>query len=37
MSSFFNNETIWYLVRSSGTVAYLLLAASTIWGLVISS
>ncbi|MCA9972669.1 MAG: ferric reductase-like transmembrane domain-containing protein, partial [Anaerolineales bacterium] len=29
--------TIWYLVRSSGTVAYLFLAASTIWGLILSS
>ncbi|MCA9936180.1 MAG: ferric reductase-like transmembrane domain-containing protein [Ardenticatenaceae bacterium] len=37
MSTIINNETIWYLVRSSGTVAYLFLAASTIWGLVISS
>ena len=37
MSTIINNETIWYLVRSSGTVAYLMLAASTIWGLVISS
>ncbi len=37
MSAIFNDETIWYLVRSSGTVAYLFLAASTIWGLAISS
>jgi len=37
MSALFNDETIWYLVRSSGTVAYFFLAASTIWGLVISS
>ncbi|MCB8965784.1 MAG: ferric reductase-like transmembrane domain-containing protein [Chloroflexota bacterium] len=37
MSAMINNETIWYLVRSSGTVAYLFLAASTIWGLFISS
>lgn len=27
----------WYLSRSTGTVAYLLLSASTIWGLVLSS
>lgn len=27
----------WYLVRSSGTVAYLLLTASTVWGLVLSA
>lgn len=37
MSEILNDETIWYLVRSSGTVAYLFLAASTIWGLIISS
>ncbi len=37
MSTILNDETIWYLVRSSGTVAYLFLAASTIWGLAISS
>lgn len=37
MSSIINNETIWYLVRASGTVAYFFLAASTIWGLFISS
>jgi sulfoxide reductase heme-binding subunit YedZ len=37
MSALINNETIWYLVRSSGTVAYLFLAASTIWGLALSS
>jgi len=37
MSALLNNETIWYLVRSSGTVAYLFLAASTIWGLAVSS
>lgn len=37
MNAIINNETIWYLVRSSGTVAYLFLAASTIWGLIISS
>lgn len=27
----------WYLVRSSGTVAYLLLTASTVWGLLLSA
>jgi len=37
MSSIFNDETIWYLLRSSGTVAYLFLATSTIWGLILSS
>jgi len=37
MSTIINDETIWYLVRASGTVAYLFMAASTIWGLVISS
>ncbi|MCB8975853.1 MAG: ferric reductase-like transmembrane domain-containing protein [Ardenticatenaceae bacterium] len=37
MTELINDETIWYLVRSSGTVAYLFMAASTIWGLVISS
>jgi sulfoxide reductase heme-binding subunit YedZ len=37
MSTILNDETIWYLVRSSGTVAYFFLAASTIWGHVISS
>lgn len=37
MSTIFDSETIWYLLRSSGTAAYLFLAASTIWGLVVSS
>ncbi|MCA9972921.1 MAG: ferric reductase-like transmembrane domain-containing protein [Anaerolineales bacterium] len=37
MSTIVNAETIWYLVRASGTVAYLFLAASTIWGLILSS
>ncbi len=37
MITIINDETIWYLVRSSGVVAYLFLAASTIWGLAISS
>jgi len=32
-----SNETIWYAIRSSGNVAYLLLAASTIWGVMLSS
>jgi predicted ferric reductase len=32
-----DNESIWYAVRSSGIVAYLLLAASTAWGLLLSS
>lgn len=32
-----SDETIWYLIRSSGIVAYLLLTASTAWGIVLSS
>jgi predicted ferric reductase len=31
------NKTPWYLSRSAGTVAYLLLAGSTIWGLLLST
>jgi sulfoxide reductase heme-binding subunit YedZ len=30
-------QTPWYLSRSGGTVGYLLLAGSTIWGLLLSS
>ncbi len=30
-------KTAWYLSRSSGTVAYLLITASTVWGLLLSS
>lgn len=30
-------KTPWYLSRSAGTVAYLLLAGSTVWGLLLSS
>ncbi len=30
-------QTPWYLSRSAGTVGYLLLAGSTIWGLLLSS
>ena len=30
-------QTAWHFVRSSGTVAYLLITASTIWGLLLSS
>jgi len=30
-------KSAWYLSRSTGTVAYLLLSASTIWGLLLSS
>lgn len=30
-------KAAWYLTRASGTVAYLLLSASTIWGLLLSS
>jgi DMSO/TMAO reductase YedYZ heme-binding membrane subunit len=33
----FGAKASWYLVRSSGTVGYLLLAGSTIWGLVLST
>jgi predicted ferric reductase len=34
----YNDQKLgWHLVRSSGTVAYLLLMASTIWGLFLSS
>lgn len=32
-----NARTPWYLARASGTVAYLLLAGSTVWGLLLSS
>lgn len=32
-----SSKTPWYFTRSSGTVAYLLLAGSTIWGLLLSS
>lgn len=32
-----SDETIWYLIRSSGIVAYLLLTASTAWGILLSS
>jgi len=31
------NKTSWYFTRSAGTVAYLLLAGSTIWGLLLST
>lgn len=31
------SQAAWYLIRSSGIVAYLLLAASTIWGLLLST
>ena len=30
-------KAAWYLTRSSGTVAYLMLSASTIWGLLLST
>ncbi len=30
-------KAAWYLVRSSGIVAYLLLSASTVWGLLLST
>lgn len=32
-----SNETVWYAIRASGVVAYLLLAASTVWGVMLSS
>lgn len=32
-----SEKVAWYLTRSSGTVAYIFLAASTIWGLLLSS
>jgi predicted ferric reductase len=32
-----SEKLTWYLTRSSGTVAYLLLSASTIWGLLLST
>lgn len=32
-----SDEAIWYLIRSSGIVAYLLLTASTAWGILLSS
>lgn len=33
----YGDKTAWYLTRSTGTVAYLLLSGSTLWGLVLSS
>ncbi|MBV7328922.1 hypothetical protein KFU94_11795 [Chloroflexi bacterium TSY] len=33
----FDEKLAWYLTRSSGTVAYLLLVTSTIWGLLLST
>lgn len=33
----YGDKTAWYLTRSTGTVAYLLLSGSTIWGLLLSS
>jgi sulfoxide reductase heme-binding subunit YedZ len=33
----YGEKTAWYLTRSTGTVAYLLLSAATLWGLVLSS
>ncbi len=32
-----SSKTPWYFVRSSGTVAYLLMTGSTIWGLLLST
>ncbi|HRW46860.1 MAG TPA: ferric reductase-like transmembrane domain-containing protein [Caldilinea sp.] len=31
-----DNESVWYAIRASGAVAYLLLAASTAWGILLS-
>lgn len=33
----YGEKTAWYVSRSTGTVAYFLLSASTIWGLILSS
>lgn len=33
----YGEKAAWYLVRSSGVVAYLLLAGSTLWGLILST
>lgn len=33
----YGDKAAWYLVRSSGVVGYLLLAGSTVWGLVLST
>ena len=33
----YGDKTAWYLTRSTGTVAYLLLSGATLWGLVLSS
>ena len=33
----FSNETVWYAIRASGLVAYLLLTASTVWGIMLTS
>lgn len=33
----YGDKTAWYLTRATGTVAYLLLSASTIWGLLLST
>jgi DMSO/TMAO reductase YedYZ heme-binding membrane subunit len=33
----YGDKTAWYLTRSTGTVAYLLLSGTTLWGLVLSS
>jgi hypothetical protein len=35
--SVYGDKTAWYLTRSTGTVAYLVLSGSTLWGLVLSS
>ena len=33
----YGDKTAWYLTRSTGTVAYLLLSGATVWGLLLSS
>lgn len=37
MPSLVNERLSWYLTRASGTVGYLLLSASTIWGIALST
>lgn len=37
VSDWFSAKTPWYFSRASGTVAYLLLALSTVWGLLLTS
>ncbi len=32
-----SSETVWYAIRASGVIAYLFLAASTLWGLLLTT